>query len=338
MQVTQGSVTINSIRFQAQSRPDFIKNPFVNNQEWLNWIQQSYNELYGILSTEYGEDYNLNNYCFTTDGNNYQYSLPIDYFKLRGVQVDRGNGFKLTQTNFSMRDRNNGSWLPGLASQCPRYRIVRNQIWFDPKPAAGLMEEILYTPRPATLSECGTIACQGTQNGDSITINGLVYTFNPGSDHDVAQWDTINATNLAIFINQSFPYQLTATVGSGVNPLVSNVVYIQIYNPQQSQSFLATAISPSFQSFPGVSWTNTIDGVAGWEHYVIVRAAQMALLKDESLDSWNSMGQELAMIKQSIIDDAANRNAADPEVVSISGIGTATGGGGYGGFGGWGEY
>lgn len=62
--------------------------------------------------------------------------------------------------------------------------------------------------------------------------------------------------------------------------------------------------------------TATLDGISGWEDYVIIDAARKALLKQES-DTAALMEEKLAM-KQRIEEAAENRDVGDPETISDS--------------------
>jgi hypothetical protein len=65
-----------------------------------------------------------------------------------------------------------------------------------------------------------------------------------------------------------------------------------------------------------VNDTQIVDGVSGWEEYIIVDAARKALAKEESDTSW-LVAEKQALIAR-IESAAENRNAGDPERVSDS--------------------
>lgn len=60
--------------------------------------------------------------------------------------------------------------------------------------------------------------------------------------------------------------------------------------------------------------TDVMDGVSGWESYVIARAAKYALDKEESDTS--KLDQELIYLKTRIEDSAINRDAGQPDTIS----------------------
>ena len=350
MPITQGFTTLASVTFQAQGRADQLTNqfsapntpfpegaPFLSPQEWNANIQQAYYEVYGILVTSYGENYYIESYQFVTDGTNYQYPLPYDFFKFLGVEIQMappGNTQNVTLNPFNFRNRNDFGPYPGISSagpMAPYYRLNGNTIWFKPAPSQGLNMQLWYVPRASTLAESGTFTFNGSLIGTTITLNGVTFTMSTASD-------TTNATNFATAINNNL--SLGPIFSASAN---GAVVTVAIKNINQPASMVVTGANtsiisggvPAILSSPSTNWTNTLDGVDGWENYVIVRAAQMSLSKEESIDSWNVLNQELMGIKQRIEDAATNRNAADPATVTITGQGTARGGFGGSGYGGW---
>lgn len=80
--------------------------------------------------------------------------------------------------------------------------------------------------------------------------------------------------------------------------------------------------------------------ISGWDEYVVLWTARQALLKEESFDQANMLGQDLALVQDRIETTAANRDQGSPN--TISDTRTNTGfydGGGFGGtghgMGGW---
>lgn len=76
--------------------------------------------------------------------------------------------------------------------------------------------------------------------------------------------------------------------------------------------------------------TDILDGVSGWEQYVIVRAAKYALDKEESDTS--KLDAEILYLKERIESAASNRDAGQPDTISD----TRSNNERWGGFGGWG--
>jgi len=83
--------------------------------------------------------------------------------------------------------------------------------------------------------------------------------------------------------------------------------------------------------------TDIMDGISGWDQYVIIRAAKYALDKEESDTS--KLDAELIYLKQRIEESATNRDAGQADTISPTrnwssrwGDGGANGDGGFAGY------
>lgn len=74
--------------------------------------------------------------------------------------------------------------------------------------------------------------------------------------------------------------------------------------------------------------TDVMDGISGWDQYVIIRAAKYALDKEESDTS--KLDAELAYLKQRIEDSAQNRDAGQGDKISATRNWNESWGGGVG--------
>lgn len=162
--VNPGQTTLGAVRLAAQQRADMINNNFVPTQEWNDYINHSYTELYDILIQTYGDEYYVANpYLFNTDGRiPGLYKLPADHYKLLGVDLglngsqtnNSSNGW-ITLRKFTFISRNN--YVYGNTNVTPmglsnlRYRIVGSNIELIPQPASNQTLRLWYIPRPTTL-------------------------------------------------------------------------------------------------------------------------------------------------------------------------------------------
>lgn len=297
-----GYVTLGSIRAQAQERADMLNSTFLSTSEWNANIARSYKELYDLLIAAYGADYYVNiPIQFITDGTSFLFPLPNGtttftngvtgatgyaapaFYKLLGVDLCLSPGSTdsfVTLKQFNMADRNRYS-VPNFQSfygvTNMRYRLNDNNLWLTPTPMGGQTIQIWYIPRPSniqqeviatTTSASTTVTCSDTSN---LAVGQLVQSPSP--------------TTL-------FP---SGTTISSITPNVSFVV-----------SNAATANNTN-----GVirAWTDStqIDGVSGWEEYIVLDAALKAMGKEES--DVSLIAQQKMAMKQRLIDMAANRDA-----------------------------
>lgn len=158
-----GQTTLGAVRLAAQQRADMINSNFVTMQEWNDYINHSYTELYDILVQVYADEYFMSAYVFQTDGRSPGlYPLPSDFYKLMGVDLALGtttsnsnaNGW-LTLKKFMFIQRNQYIYgnipisFTGLLGL--QYRIEGSNVEFVPVPASNQTIRYRYIPRPSTL-------------------------------------------------------------------------------------------------------------------------------------------------------------------------------------------
>lgn len=122
-----GSMTLAQIRLQAQQRADMENSNFLSTTEWNTNINQSLYALYDLLIEAYGSDfYVASPFSITTDGTNYLYSLPSDFYKLLGVDLNVNQAkmpwISLKPFNFAER---NLFQIPDSGRQL--------QLWYAPR-------------------------------------------------------------------------------------------------------------------------------------------------------------------------------------------------------------
>lgn len=131
-----GTVTLAQIRAQAALRADMgtpTTTSFVTISEWNGYISNSYKELYDILVSAYGADYYAASpYQFTTDGTNGRFSLPADFYKLLGVDIQIAGRF-VSIDPFAFSDRNRGGFGTNV-------------------PSGGQTVQVFYVPEPTSLA------------------------------------------------------------------------------------------------------------------------------------------------------------------------------------------
>lgn len=149
-----GQTTLGSIRLQAQQRSDMVNSQFITNAEWNAYINASFYELYDILVQKFGDDYFVATpFTYTTQTNTQTYPLPVDFYKLLGVEVALNTGDPnswVTLKNFNFIDRNRWSYpniytFYGITNL--RYRLNGNNIMLVPINQAGQTLRIWYIPR-----------------------------------------------------------------------------------------------------------------------------------------------------------------------------------------------
>lgn len=306
-----GIVTLGSLRFQAQERSDQLNSTFLSTSEWNRNIMGSYKELYDLLIAAYGTDYYVNTpVTFATNGTAMFYPLPDGtttftngltgatitppaFYKLLGVdlQLSPGNiGSYVTIRPFNFSDRNRYA-VPNFQSFYGvtnlRYRLDGNNLWLTPIPTGGQTIQIWYIPRPADIQP--EVICGLTASSTTVTCT--------------------DTSNLSIGMSVQAPGSLALlnafAAGTTISSITPNVSFVVSVAP--------TVTSPNTLIRAWLDST-TIDGVSGWEEYIVVDAALKAMGKEE--DEISLQAQQKLFLRQRLIDMAANRDAGNGGTVA----------------------
>lgn len=323
--MANGLVSLGYLRLQAQQRSDTENNPTVSTPEWNQYLSSSYKELYDLILAAYGNDYYAAlAYSFALTGARL-YNLPdgsstyqvngspaAAFYKLLGVDLQYSGsptGY-VTLRNFELIDRNK-MLTPNTSTSYSaytnlRYRLLGNQLWFNTIPSVGQSVQLWYAPQPSNLifaPSCALVSANATVTvSDAQGLSAGMSLYYPSAIASTTTIQSVNTSNNTIVLTAA----PTATVPIAVIPF----------------------------------WRDdtTIDGIAGWEEYVIVDAAIKACIKCE-FPTAELAGQKADM-KKRIEQMAEGRDAGQAhhvsDALSINGFGgdygDGFGGGGWGGF------
>ena len=149
------TVTLADLRTRCRERADQEESEFVSATELLSYINASYAELYDILVSKFEDYYTLSTTTTIASGSN-TFSLPTDFYKLRGLD------YKLSATdwqtvqkfNFSERNSVNRSISRSRSGdKAVEYRIVGSTMHIEPADNAAGTYRIWYTPAYTPLTE-----------------------------------------------------------------------------------------------------------------------------------------------------------------------------------------
>ena len=191
-----------------------------------------------------------------------------------------------------------------------------NQAYYE------LYDLLITTNEDYYVAPRATFTTDGSSNydlptGASTSYSGApafykLYGVDLGLDSSQNAWVTLKKFNFISRNRFVFP-QITTSL-AGVFNLQYRVVGSKIH-------FIPTAVSGQVIGlwyFPRLTTlladTDVVDGISGWEEYVIVRAAKYALDKEESDTS--KLDSEILFMKQRIEETAMNRDAGQPDAIS----------------------
>ena len=241
-------VSLSELRLLAQQRADMENSQFITADEWRRMINRGYAELYDLIVTSANsEDYFLKSSTISLTSGTATYDLPTDFYKSRGVDLNTG-GAKVPLRRYNFAERNAGG-LYSVASDM-RYHIQGNSIVFNPEPASSDTVTIFYIPSPSKFQEY-TVTAIGRGATTQLTIG----------THSLQIGDLLDATGFLATtynVNQTVTAIGAATVNTDLNS--------------------AGLADPTV--FGSIETRN--DFYSGWDEYVIIASAILALIKEEA--------------------------------------------------------
>ena len=273
-------VSLSELRLLAQQRADMENSQFITNDEWRRMINRGYAELYDLIVTSANsEDYFLKSSTISLTSGTATYDLPTDFYKSRGVDLNTG-GAKVPLRRYNFAERNAGG-LYSVASDM-RYHIQGNSIVFNPEPASSDTVTIFYIPSPAKFQEYTTTAI-----GRGTTTQWTIGT------HSLQIGDLLDATGFLATtynVNQTVTAIGAATVNTDLN----------------SAGLADPTVFGSIES--------RYDFYSGWDEYVIIASAMLALIKEEAdISALFALKQQ---VQDRIIAVSEMRDLGEPTTVT----------------------
>jgi len=274
-------VALNTLRDEARQRADQVNTTFVTDSELNGYLNNSWSELYDILVSKYHDDYFLTSTSVTITSGTSSYSLPSNFYKARGVDLNINDNQKTPLQRYTFADRTRDSLV--RYARDVKYRIQANNIVFAPSPSSNTAT-LWYIPHPRKLQSVTP----------SAVSTGTTTTWTVPSTHSFVADDEINAINF---------YATDYNVQQTVSSVTSTTVTTDLDSSALSDPTVYGTLE-SMQDFVN----------AGWSQYVSVDAAIMMMLKEESDISG------LVYVKQGLLDRieimAEDRDSGEPARVT----------------------
>jgi len=274
-------VALNTLRDEARQRADQVNSEFVTDAELNGYLNNSWSELYDILVSKYQDDYFLTSTSITVTSGTSSYSLPSDFYKARGVDLNINTNQNTPLQRYTFADRTRDSLV--RYARDVKYRIQANNIVFAPSPSNNTAT-LWYIPHPRKLQ---SVAPTGISRGSTTT-------WTVPATHSFVAGDKINAINFF-----ATNYNVEQTVSS-----VTSTTVVTDLNSSALSDPTVYGTLESMQDFVN----------AGWRQYVSVDSAIMMMLKEESDISG------LVYVKQGLLERieimAEDRDSGEPARVT----------------------
>lgn len=270
---------------------------FVSDAELLDHLDNGVTELHDLLVSAYGEDYFHTTQIGTFVVNQVTYSLPDDFFKGKGVDVElnANEGTWRPIGRWNERERTHGEGRQAALLDGIEYRYRGNTVEFKPPPADTRRYRLQYVPTSPRLIKT-TFA-----TGDVSTAN-----------------DTITLTDHGLFDQHPVRFTTTGTLPA---PLAASTTYWIIRNDANSVKVASSAANA--RDGTAIDLTDTgsdthtimsmVDGINGWEELVVLHAAIRMANKEES-DS-RALKDERNDLRNRLQAMADNRDQGEPATI-----------------------
>lgn len=293
------NVSLSTLITAVQLRAD---NHRLTNVQLTTMINQAGSQLYDKLIEARGEDYELKQIQFNTTTSVTTY--PVSY----------NASFTNASATFTV-----GLTLTGGSSG-----------------ATGIIRSVNYNGSVTTNGTLSLSDLSFTTNGASggFTVNETVTDSGGGSAKYTANNGGIGAADfyqlrgLDVQINGSLWAPLKPYVWKDRDTFQAAVLYVGIAGPYyryrlqanniilqptpNASSLIQFSYTPAYQQL--VNMTDTLDSLNGWEEWIVLQAARMCLINEES-DS-TQVERQLAEQEARITKLAAARNTGEPKFVA----------------------
>ena len=157
------SITLSDLKTRARDQADMTDSDFIDDTELTFYLNSSYTELYDLLVSKFEDYYVAAPTSFTISSGASTYSLPSDFYKLRGVDYLLSGTDYVPLQKFNFANRNQNTALHSMYRRVPKvsYRIVGNTLYIEPAANAPGSYRLWYTPAATLMSS------------DSDTVNGV---------------------------------------------------------------------------------------------------------------------------------------------------------------------
>lgn len=144
--------TLAQLKTRIRRRADEENSKFIGDPELLDYINESYADLWDLLVSR-NEHYYVKYSNFNLVSNTQIYNLPTDFFKVMGVDYVLSSTDAITLKPFMFNERNKDYLSQGVGSEFLRYSILGNTITFSPSPSSTSQITVWYVPSAPILND-----------------------------------------------------------------------------------------------------------------------------------------------------------------------------------------
>jgi hypothetical protein len=346
------TIDFSDILANAQEYADMVpgegdSDGFVPTDTWRVWINHGIRELHDVVTTCFKATY-FRTTLFTLAGTTYQYTLPSNLKRVKGVDIDPGTPRRRTVRPFNFGDRNSylGGTMSSIATYC-RYRrysvLGSGLLQIEPQEQASGNYALYWVPKATELPEpdftvralvtslpnyddSGLPTLVALANGALPAQDGVALLVNDrvlftggvaGKDNGIFKVVAVG--------DGSHPWSLTRTTDYDQNAeiAIGDVVQVTEGTKYAGTEWLNSSAAIDVDAQPMTFSPSVVDTeIEPYIEYPALYAARNALTKEESFDQANMMSAQMNQIRADMSESLENDEGGPSTIVDVHRGGT----------------
>lgn len=315
------SVTTAQLLALAKEAADLTNvTDYVTDSTWVSWLNAAVVELHRFVTNKFKATY-IRTYDFTFAAGTSQLTLPTDFWRLRGLDIDPGTPRRreVRPYNFAERNRYNRSSMrdldPAIFVRDRAYNVIGSSLLkIEAEENAAGNYRLYYVPKPGTLALPITV---------DFAIDAGDVPFVPSSP-DPGNWLLANAafpTDGSVPEDGSAELTLTfdaPNTGFNGTYFITDVVSesnVLCSNLTSSVGFSSPAGGTGSYTYQAVGTVNELDAeLEPFAEYVWLTAAIKSLMKEESFAQAKALSEQRNLIRQDL-EEALEPDQGGPSTI-----------------------
>jgi hypothetical protein len=316
-------VTLLSLRTQALQRADAVNDPFFTTAEVNQYLNNSYAELYDLLTARVEGEYNLQQYFFRSGSQNQSIGVGapgVTAFSatLLATPIVPGS-VQIYNNAFLASDNGSGAITATGLTGTVNYSTGALTLTFATPPATMSLVSTIYTGSVMTTDTYPLPINHYKPRGIDILTSGIL-----GGGYPPARYANVGTWMFQERNQYNFMSNPVAVSQVGGVPILYRLLGQTIKlipAPTVAQQSYQFWYIPAYS--PMVNDSDTVDGVNGWEEYIVLDTVIKMQAKQETDTAPWDMGKAAMLARIEAM--SASRDAGLPQRISDTVVGQTSG-------------
>jgi len=294
------SVTTEQLLALAKEAADLTNvTDYVTDTTWLSWLNAASVELHRFVTNKFKSTY-IRTYDFTFAAGTSQLTLPANFWRLRGLDIDPDTPRRreVRPYNFAERNRYNRSSMrdldPAIFVRDRAYNVIGSSLLkIEAEENAAGDYRLYYVPKPKALAAVRAIV---------VTVADTVVA-------STRTWTLANGAFAAYIAGDSFTISGTDNGNDGTYTIESRTSTTTVVTVE------APAADETFDGTETLSYSTCLDAeLEPFAEYVWLTAAIKSLMKEESFAQAKALAEQRNLIRQDL-EEALETDQGGPSTI-----------------------